>query len=1389
MKATYVGIDVGSLFLKIVWVDQHGQIRKTFYQPHYGEAIELLNKELRDFNGEAAITGSNVELVITHLSINPVNQIQSTIECVNREFPTVRNIIDIGGNTATYIELTEGGHFKYTNCNSLCAAGTGSFLDEQLERLELTYNDIKDIPIIESPPKIAARCSVFAKTDLIHRQQQGYSKEEMWVGLCQGMVQTCLTTLLRGKKLEGPIVLTGGVSLNSHIEYWLKQEFGDQIMTFSLAHLTSAIGAVQLAKKKGLLKKVNFRKGKSALIKDKKHRRRPLVLEKSSEASFEVYQSYRDSNNTEVRYITPIEEKRLEVFIGIDVGSTSTKSVLMDRDRRMILDVYRKTLGNPIDAVKKLLRAIREWAEKEGVELIFLGAGTTGSGREMVGRVIGADLIVNEITTHHTGAMEEDPEIDTIFEIGGQDSKYIYNVNGFIRDSNMNYVCAAGTGSFIEEQAKKLGFAVEDVGKKVLGIAPPITSDRCTVFMEQDIQVLLKKGYSREEVLAATVYSIAQNYLTKVVGNRLKNPRKIFFLGATAKNSGLVAAFEQLLDVEMKVSPFCHVMGAYGVALLLLKRFKGENANEQLAETRFRGFDFIDIEVKLSEESCQYCTNYCTITSASIAGEDRNVSWGYMCGRDPDDKVKKKCEEFQLMESRDQLLRSYRNPVDKRLKTVGIPMSLTTYSNLPLWAVFVNELGLNIKCSPVTNPDIASSGVHTSGAEFCHPTRVSVGHILHLLNDHAVDYVFVPSHLETFRVPEVTKSWYCPLVIQNPYYSRVSLYDHPNAHKLFSASINFNWPIENIEKELVESFGKKLGISASRLMEAWEKAMSAQKEFEEKCQEYGRKFLKDLPGNERDCIVILGRPYSVYDYGINLNLPKRIAEYGYPVIPLECIPYNESTREELKEAYWNLYWAYGQRILNAVEYIRKHPNLYPVCFTNFKCGPDSYVLTYVEASIREKPLLTLEFDEHNSEGGYITRLEAFFDTIKNNPAKVCSKYTADMVIKDIFEVDKREPIYVTSSPDNMAEAYAAVFRRFGFNAQVCPPVDEETYNLGRSFTRGSECSPAVEMVSNFLAVLQNSDEKVFHFAMPDSTGPCRMGQYSYLYNVIFKHFKDKEINFVNVQISVDTRDSINPEIKKSAYRGIVILDLLQKSLHKTKPYEVKKGCSLETYLKHRKRVLDALESDEPLEPIFIEAIRDFKNIKVNKGKRPLVGIVGEYFVTTSAFINQHLIEVIEECGGEAWLVPHADFTLWYSVKDFQVLHKLKPFDQSGIRRRNLTIEFLQNEEHRWIELSRGFLDDRSEPSMKEIYAEAMNYMHEDVPNETLPTVGRAVLFAKRDKAALIVNCKPFSCMPGNASEAILQKVKHDYDIPIISINYEGTGDANKSVKTMLLNLT
>ena len=272
----------------------------------------------------------------------------------------------------------------------------------------------------------------------------------------------------------------------------------------------------------------------------------------------------------------------------------------------------------------------RNYCDEKGIVLDVRASGTTGSGRKLVGKVIGADFIINEISAHATGALSVDPDIETIFEIGGQDAKYMHLKNGLIYDSNMNYVCAAGTGSFVEEQAKRLGYKVTEIGDAVMGVSPPCTSDRCTVFMEQDVRKLLKFGFSQREAIAAVLYSVIQNYKNRVVGNRYISDKKIMFQGATARNRGLIAAIENMLDVEVVVSPYCHIMGAYGVALISLDEIAGE-------KSRFRAFDILDRKVEIATETCTICNNCCRLTIASLEGEPEKISWGYQCGRDPEE--------------------------------------------------------------------------------------------------------------------------------------------------------------------------------------------------------------------------------------------------------------------------------------------------------------------------------------------------------------------------------------------------------------------------------------------------------------------------------------------------------------------------------------------------------------------------------------------------------------------------------------------------------------------------------------------------------------------------------------------------------------------------------
>jgi predicted CoA-substrate-specific enzyme activase len=551
-----VGIDIGAVSLKAVRIDSENRVVRSFYARHKGEPAKALVAAMTDLDvhvGDAiGFCGSNATRFCEAFELGRLDLASCQISVIHAQFPEVANIIDIGGGSVTLVQLDSKGHFQNYATNSMCAAGTGSFLDEQVARLGISYEDDLLVGQIADPPSIATRCSVFAKSDLIHRQQEGYSKAAMWSGLCRGMTRTLIGTLLRAKPLDKPTAIIGGVALNREVLRWLEAAYPGLLRVPAAPHLIAAIGAAQQAVLPGHLPARDSIQ-KIASGSDVDYHDWHLTLEKSTYPEFLTAESYTDEAGNEVRVIDWLAGQKLRCYLGVDIGSTSTKLVLLNETDHLCVDIYRKTAGDPIGATQKLLRALRELEQKKKATIEVLGVATTGSGRKIVGEVIGADAIINEISAHVAGASFTDPTIDTIFEIGGQDAKYMHVVDGHIRDANMNYVCAAGTGSFIEEQANKLGYKVADVGPAVLGARPPRATDRCTVFMEQDVVRFIESGASREEALAAVMVAVAKNYLNKVVGNRYYSRKRIMFQGATARNKALVAAFEHLLGVEVVV--------------------------------------------------------------------------------------------------------------------------------------------------------------------------------------------------------------------------------------------------------------------------------------------------------------------------------------------------------------------------------------------------------------------------------------------------------------------------------------------------------------------------------------------------------------------------------------------------------------------------------------------------------------------------------------------------------------------------------------------------------------------------------------------------------------------------------------------------------------------
>ncbi len=1375
-----IGIDIGALFLKAVRLDDRDNPTETFYCQHHGDPARTLEEALSRLQASAedsiGITGSAAGLLADTLGVELLDITRCQIEAVARRAPDARNIIDVGGGSVTLVQLDESGKFQGYSTNSLCAAGTGSFLDEQAGRMGVSYAELKEFEHTDQPPSIAARCAVFAKTDLIHRQQEGYSKAEMWSGLCQGMTRTLFATLLNGKPLQAPTAVIGGVAQNEEVLLWMRATYPELIQVPPAPHLSAAIGAALLAVPPAhpVARPIPIQQ---AHLEKKGNYDWPLSLEKSNYPSFDAQEFYVDADDNEIRVLSWPAGGKVRGWLGIDIGSTSTKLALVDEQDRIVLDIYRKTGGNPIEATKLLFRAMLTLAEKKNVAYEILGVGTTGSGRKMVGKVIGADAIINEISAHVCGATRIDPTIDTIFEIGGQDSKYMHVVDGHIRDSNMNYVCAAGTGSFVEEQAKKLGYAIENIGPAVLGIKPPRTSDRCTVFMEQDVAKLVRTGVSPEEAMAGVMVSIVKNYLNKVVGNRHRSRKKIFFQGATARNQGLVAAFERLMGCEIVVSPYCHVMGSYGVAMLT----RAVMTEQAKSESSFAGLDLDRRAITIRKETCKLCQNHCSISFADIEGIEESPSWGYMCGRDPDEdkvRVNPRDKPFRV---RTRLWREGGSgvPVPDGAPVVGIPQSLTTYTYLPLWRRFFNRLGYKVILSGVTNDKIRALSSKLAGAEFCYPAKVGIGHAASLAMKEGVDFIFVPHMVSEIQNRQSTAAKFCPYTQAAPAYIRTALdLNGQDSSRVLSPVVDMRLG----ETRLVDLFARNmtgpLGRTRKEIHAAFHDALVCQRAFEEHCREEGRKVIAQAVAKGEKLIVLAGRSYNNYDNGINLGLPQKLAEQGRMVLPLDFLDLDPAL---LGERYRNTYWNYGQKILKALRLVSRDDNLDVVYLTNFNCGPDSFLLTYAEEIMGDKPFLALELDEHGADAGYMTRIEAFFDVLRRPRSRTSSPRPFSPEPTDL----KNRTIWVPPMHPMGTALVAAAFRGHGFRAQALPPENKESFELGRSLTRGSECLPTSLTIGTFLKTIRSKEHSGRHaFFMPTAEGPCRFGQYCSLHRQILDREGLEDVAILSPS-SYNSYQGLDEPVRRSIWKAFLASDVLYKATCKVRPYEVQPGQTDLVTARQLAMLESVMERGEDLYAAVAAAVGRIAAVETSGSPKPLVGVVGEIYVRSNEFANESVVRSIERFGGEAWLAPMSEWILYTAVtQSISFRDRSRNFLKKWIS--DLKNVYIYHVERKMYAAAGPFLADRHEPDIHEVVDTGSRYMPIQFEGEALITVGRAIKFADQG-AAMVVNCAPFGCMPGTLTTALFRKLAPEMGIPVVGMFYDGAGNQNERLRIFLNN--
>ena len=1049
-----IGLDCGNTTVKLVLLSPTGELLWSKIAAHRGSAIpaarRLLGELLQWDSGvcgcPVVLTGSAGERL---LEICPGLSNLGDIPAIHRGVillaPEARSVIEIGSQSARFLTGFGSELPPQFAVNEHCAGGTGSFFEDQMSRLGLRIEDYSNLVAqAESIPRLSGRCAVFAKTDIIHRQQEGIPTPDILLGLCYAMVRNYKAVIVRSLPVERPVALCGGVAQNAGVVQAVKAVFGleeeDLIIPDPFLH-AAAVGAALAAQEAEtcsmgeLLASLCGQPAAAGRLVRRSPLSQPAGASLTAPASSGVI---------------PLEGCAL----GIDVGSTSTDLVLMDPDGGLIDFQYLRTAGDPEGAVRRGLEHLRE---RFG-ELPLLAVGVTGSGRERIGRLIGADAVRDEITAQARAAVHWVPDADTVFEIGGQDSKYISLQGGQVADFQMNKICAAGTGSFVEEQAARMGIPLEEFGPLALTAQAPVElGERCTVFIETAIQSALAQGASQAEVAAGLCQSIVRNYLHKVVGSKLVG-RRIVLQGGVAYNPGIVAAFRQEFGDRLTVSPCFSISGAFGAALLSLETAEGPS--------RFHGF------TGQGEES-----------PALSPEVQRNIAF-YQRGP-------------QL------LLEGYDPAPVPRRKTVGVPFALMIHKFFPMANAFFRHLGYNVLLSPPTNEEIIRLSQQTAQAETCYPVKLIHGHMAWLA-EQGVDYIFLPSiHTMKHETSRVEHNYGCVYMQTAPRLAARALRLEERGITLLNPVFDLDFGQEAMASAML-GLGKQLGIPKVRCLPALMFGAQAVRRHTAAVEKQGRDLLASL-GPEDKVLVLITRNYGLSDPVLNMGIPRLLLERGHKVLTLSHLPAHDL---DLSADHPNLYWPFGQHILSGAKLVAHHPNLYAVYLTNHGCGPDTTLSYLFRQEMGEKPYLHIEVDEHFSPVGVITRIEAFLQSLESRPVRplpegfrltaVPSHPTAVAAAPD----RTRGPLYVPDLPPFTPYLLDYFRHTRGVEARAMP-LGGRSLALGRAETSSKEYLPFPALLGGIIDIAHR-EAGPFQALLPSTQGAEADGQYPWAAEAVLR---------------------------------------------------------------------------------------------------------------------------------------------------------------------------------------------------------------------------------------------------------------------------------------------
>ena len=1355
-----IGICMGASNIKLVKTSRNSdQLRIDEYitQPHEGNAKKTLKKVLKEIDFDKdhnfAVTGRKFKDFVEIPTLSEPEATELAYHSLKDKYGSFDAIVSAGGETFMAYELDEDGKIADVHSGNKCASGTGEFFLQQIKRMDLSLEEALSISRTDDPYHLSGRCSVFCKSDCTHALNKGEDKGKIVAGLCSMMADKIMELLSHFH--PDRVMVVGGTSSNKVMIDYLKKRI-NKVLVPDEAVYFEALGASLWSEKYG-------------------QRIDRTNLYDQNKSSFDFLPSlnkYKDKVTFHDMQKGQLNEGD-RCILGVDVGSTTTKAIIMrEKDNALLKSVYLRTSGDPVAASRKCYRKLLEKVDDKQIKII--GLGVTGSGRQITGLHALTDSIHNEIMAHAKAAVFFDEEVDTIFEIGGQDAKYTYIVNQVPTDYAMNEACSAGTGSFLEEAAHE-SFniemtEIEEIAFK--GEAPPNFNDQCSAFISSDIKSAIQEGISIEDICAGLVYSICLNYTNRVKGNRPVG-QKVFMQGGVCYNKAVPVAMAALTDKKIIVPPEPGLMGAYGVALIVKEHLKLGLADE----TEFSLEELANREIKyhkpfICQGGKENCDRQCKINVMEIEG--KKYPFGGACNKyvnlshDVDYDVTK----LNLISKREKLIfDDYLALPNKNNKNgkVGINRSLTVSSLLPLYSKFFAELGYEI----VLPQKVREEGKQQETAAFCHPVEISHGYIYDLLFHQEYDYIFLPHVRGLYVENGAEESMLCPMAQAEPYYLS-SVWPELKNDNVFSPILDFKEGLYSAQLEFID-IGKKLGFSKNEAKRAYQKAVANQNNFEKELKEIGQNvldYLKNSP--DEKAIVLFGRPYNAFVSEANLGIPHKFASRGELILSYDMLPLKE---EKVSD---KMYWSMGQNIMKAAKFIKDNSSLFGAYITNFSCGPDSFLINYFRDENGSKPSLTLELDSHTADAGLNTRIEAFLDVVDSyrklkrdqniQEEKTKDFQKAKIVYGDQVEVidsynrsyfldDERVKVLIPSMGGKSSRAFTASFNYCNIKAEVCPPPGKEELKIGRANSTSKECLPLQLTLGSLLKYLKErkNDDEILVYFMPEASGPCRFGQYNVLMNNIIE---EKEIEDVAL-LTLTANNSYAGMGQKFTLRGwqsIIISDVLDDIYSTVITLAANKNRALKIYQKSTDKIFKDIEEaswfdlkqtlkDEAAKLAKIELKEDYEKAKK-------VALTGEIYVRSDEFSRRYLVEKLAEkmiitkvAPSNEWLY-YVDYLFDEGISNTDVgflkiiKHKLKSFVQ---RRMDITIKKI---------LSESGLCEYKVTNIDEIVQSTEGVMSPKLTGEAILTIGGTVDEIVDDVDGVII-IGPFGCMPHRVAESIL----------------------------------